>query len=145
MTRNNSTLLSVHTHDSPSHCFVVFAFLQDSDLPAFGLVCAWQRLTACICGCMRTRLFWNTVAVFKDFFLNWKLQKMLKKVPMYVWTRPDSLFVLVIVSFSEEWSSPQQMCVDMVLQHGTEGKSQVVPPAVKGEDAAAQSPASKCA
>lgn len=37
------------------------------------------------------------------------------------------------------------MSADMVLKHGTEGKLQVVPTAVKGEDAAAQRPASKSA
>lgn len=35
------------------------------------------------------------------------------------------------------------MSADMVLKHGTEGKPQVVPTAVKGEDTTAQRPASK--
>lgn len=45
----------------------------------------------------------------------------------------------------EKWHSLPQVCVDMLLQHGTEGKPQVVPTAVKGEDAAAQCAASKSA
>lgn len=67
------------------------------------------------------------------------------KYPRMCGQGPIHFLFAVIVSFSKGRSSPQQMCADVVLQHGTEGKSQVVPPAVKGEDAAAQSPASKCA
>lgn len=36
-----------------------------------------------------------------------------------------------------------QMCVDMLLQHGTEGKPQMLPTAVEGKDVATQCPASK--